>query len=329
MICDTDRWVFFGESMSKGKKNDHVFHSACLDYLIKFYAKKREEEGLPEIKVNIVWTDQCPNQYKCRQNFYNVSTFAQRHDSRSTIIHKFAAKYRFKGSWDAYGKIIKERIKNNELKYDRCATAWDCYVKLRKQLSKNDSHEDNQKYKMYEETGDERVLLNTTFKAKATYFGYATEDKGDYDSFSDNTDYDHIVFTDRSNELSSTMKKLDDTLKLGQVQGASECNPRTGKCTIRTAFLPCSCSGCKKDPSNYLGCKYGGERNSKEHDIVMKNDVIINPDDVWNLNVLTVAELREEVSGRGIHVPKSLLKKDLIGLLTDILNDEVDTMNDD
>jgi hypothetical protein len=61
----------------------------------------------------------------------------------------------------------------------------------------------------------------------------------------------------------------------------------------------------------------------------MKNDVIIDPDDVWNLNVLTVAELREEVSGRGIHVPKSLLKKDLIGLLTDILNDEVDTMNDD
>ena len=72
MVCDTDRWVFFGESMSKGKKNDHVFHMACLDYIISFYAKKREEDGLPEVKYNIVWTDQCPNQYKCRQNFYNV-----------------------------------------------------------------------------------------------------------------------------------------------------------------------------------------------------------------------------------------------------------------
>ena len=190
-------------------------------------------------------------------------------------------------------------------------------------------NEDNEKYKLYEQTGDERALLNSTFKAQATYFGYATEDKGDYDSFTANTDYDHIVYTDRTNDRSSNMKKMDDTLKLGQVEGASEYNPVTGKCTLRSAFLPCSCHGCKTDPSNFLGCHYREQRNSREHDIVMKDDIIEDPDDVWNLTVLTVAELREEVIGRGIHVPKTLRKKDLMCLLTDILNDEVDnTIND-
>jgi hypothetical protein len=45
IINDCDKWLFFGDTMSRGKKNDHVFHNSCLSYLIKFYDEERERNG--------------------------------------------------------------------------------------------------------------------------------------------------------------------------------------------------------------------------------------------------------------------------------------------
>jgi hypothetical protein len=69
LVDECDIWHFFGESMSKGKKN------------AKFVADK---------------TDNCAGQYKCKQNFYKVGTFGERHDVVAQI-HLFAQKYCFKG----------------------------------------------------------------------------------------------------------------------------------------------------------------------------------------------------------------------------------------
>jgi len=75
------------------------------------------------------------------------------------LIHKFAAKYRFKGSWDAVGKMVKERIRNSELKGNRCATAWDVYLNLRDDLVDKKRREKLfEKLDAYEANGDERVL---------------------------------------------------------------------------------------------------------------------------------------------------------------------------
>ena len=41
-------------------KNDHVFHNACLTYLIQFYDKERERIGKPNIGYNVVHTYNCP-----------------------------------------------------------------------------------------------------------------------------------------------------------------------------------------------------------------------------------------------------------------------------
>eukprot|EP00957_Ditylum_brightwellii_P160457 12215749-Ditylum_brightwellii.AAC.1 len=58
--------------------------------------------------------DNCPTQYKCQQNLFKVD---ESYDTRkSTIMHKFAQKYGFKGSRDAAGKLVKQRIKCLELK---------------------------------------------------------------------------------------------------------------------------------------------------------------------------------------------------------------------
>ena len=69
IISTTDKWIFFADTLLKGKNNDHITHNACQTYLINFYDKKRAEKNLSKIGVNIVWTDQCPTQYRCRQNF--------------------------------------------------------------------------------------------------------------------------------------------------------------------------------------------------------------------------------------------------------------------
>ena len=201
---------FFGSTLSRGKKNDYVFHEACLTYLCSFYDTQRKKEGKDVTPVNIVWTDQCPSQYKCRQNFWNVATSAEQ-TPHSICIHKFGAKYRFKGSWDAFSKVIKEQILNNELIFDCCTNAWDCYGKLGKLLSKDGSEEETKQLLEYERQGDVRALRNSTCKTCKTFIGYATEDKQEYDILLQKI-LPHIVFTDPENI--PDMSPIKNTLKI-------------------------------------------------------------------------------------------------------------------
>ena len=96
--------------IGEGKKNDHMTHNANLDYLIYVYNLWRQLEGLSPYKYIILWTDNCPTQYKCRFFFYQIATHSQRF-TNSTLIHKFAQKYNFKGSWDALMTVIRGMIR--------------------------------------------------------------------------------------------------------------------------------------------------------------------------------------------------------------------------
>jgi hypothetical protein len=260
-----------------------------------------------------------------------VATFATRHNNTSKLIHKFGQKFRFKGSWDAVGKIVKMRIENNELKKWRCATAWDCYDLLRRQLTKDGTEEKMLKLELYEATGDMRVLLNTTFTTKKTHIGYATEDKSRYDELIANAnEYNHITFLDRSGNhvvASNEMAKLDKTQKLFQVEGESVKNQTTGKWSLISSFLPCACMCCRQDSSNYSECVYKDIRQIRKFDIKMmseKNSTSTGEiDDPFDFMELTVAQLKEELNGRGIATPRSLKKMDLVEWLTEVTNDEL------
>jgi hypothetical protein len=67
-ISNVDVVHFFAETFEKGKKNDHVMHNACLDEIIRKYRAKLRERG-DELKHVIIWTDNAPHQYRCRQTF--------------------------------------------------------------------------------------------------------------------------------------------------------------------------------------------------------------------------------------------------------------------
>ena len=111
---------FFWRYSIKRGKNDHIFHGTCLKYIQEYYDNKRIKMGRTPVKISIVHTDNCPTQYKCRKNFYNVSMFGSHHEYDCQLVHKFAQKFRFKGSWDATGKMVKLRILNNELRNMHC-----------------------------------------------------------------------------------------------------------------------------------------------------------------------------------------------------------------
>ena len=71
---------YVGIHYRKGE-NDHVFHQACVSYLIKFYDKERDDTGKPKIGYTIIRTDNYPTQYKCRQNFFHIVTSADNNGS--------------------------------------------------------------------------------------------------------------------------------------------------------------------------------------------------------------------------------------------------------
>jgi hypothetical protein len=104
---DCDVFQYFGSTMSKGKKNDYVTHIACLEDIIKRY-KREFEERQHELTFAIVWTDNCPNQYKCRQNFAGIIKIEK--VLGVLVVHCFAVKDNFKGVWDGAGKSAKKLI---------------------------------------------------------------------------------------------------------------------------------------------------------------------------------------------------------------------------
>ena len=103
--AECDYWFGFVGTNEDGKKSDWVSHHVMLNTIIEHYINKegRQYENLR------VWTDNCPTQYKCRQNFFLLAKLALKFEFRY-VEHCFASIYGFKGIWDGLGKIIKRVI---------------------------------------------------------------------------------------------------------------------------------------------------------------------------------------------------------------------------
>jgi len=73
-IHDCDTWTFFLPASGKHKENDFVAHHICLRHVVDYYQSKLKARN---ITLERVWlfTDGCPGQYACRQNYCEVSHF--------------------------------------------------------------------------------------------------------------------------------------------------------------------------------------------------------------------------------------------------------------
>ena len=88
---------------------DYFAHHKCLDHVVKYY-KSKMMTGLTRVRL---YTDGCPAQYACRQNFCKVADFPQRHDGL-LLEHVVAIRYCFKGTHDGAGKLSTHFCQNAE-----------------------------------------------------------------------------------------------------------------------------------------------------------------------------------------------------------------------
>ena len=269
----------------------------------------------PKIEINVVHTDNCPTQFKCRQNFYHVATCGKTHQSR--VVQKFAEKFCFKGSWDATGKLIKWAILKNEKKFNRCANALDCYYKLKRDLSKDGQCESNEKWLEWERNGDERILNNRPLRTRRTFIGLGTEYKDEYDKLI-GAGEKHIVFTDRENV--PEIPTVEGTQKMFQLHGDLTPLP-SGKWNLHTSTLPCSCPPCRNNPANLDACLYKAHRDMKTKTVSQSGVRAEEENDKHGLAKLTVAALKKELDERGLR--KSGNKPELRARLEDYLDREM------
>ena len=103
-----------------GKRYD-TEQCTALDAIIRDYEKRFEDRGTP-LRVIIVWSDNAPTQYRCRQNFMKVVSVAERFPNKQ-MIHRLAVVDNFKGNHDAVGKDPSRKIRAMELSGTRTATA--------------------------------------------------------------------------------------------------------------------------------------------------------------------------------------------------------------
>ena len=199
---------FVGDTISKGKKNNHMFHNACTTHIINYYEKERVEARKDTILMNIVWTDNCLIQYKCCQNFWKVALSAMA--NKAIIVHKLAQNVRFKGPWDATGKLIKQVIQNNEL-----CNAWDYYIKMKRDLTRNGQEEKTRNLLEYEQYQDILLLNNTPFTTRHIHIGFGTKKLEDLNTLK--LHHCNIFYTNRSNI--EDMNVVANTLKISQVSG--------------------------------------------------------------------------------------------------------------
>jgi hypothetical protein len=260
-VHECDVWYFFGSTISKGKKNDHVFHNACLEDIVKHYQRKRGRGN--EISRVRIWTDNCASQYKCRQNFWKIASFPSR-VAGVEVWHRFGQKYDFKGVWDAAGKVIKQRIREYEIMMTmRFPTAWGCFEYLPRVLGKFVPKID---WKQREIDKDPRLLQKGIFVNSARFFGYVSDIKEEFEK--EKNAHRHVVYADRANV--SLMKAVDGTQKLHSVSGSAEGRqkakvdgPPTQEWQLRVACMPCVCLACRGDATPTTECPFIDIRNER------------------------------------------------------------------
>ena len=254
-IRDCEVFYVFGGTEDRGKKHDWVFHNAALDYIVE--KKMREVSDKAMIKSVRIYTDNCGAQYKCRQNFYNLSKLPEKNDRVVIAEHLFAPIYGFKGPWDAAGKVAKYLVKNMEKKeIERIPDAFKHYQVMVSYLKQIDTID----WEQLEFDGDDNdaFLSLTAFTATKRHSLYATDDKDEYEKLKrENND---IIFTNRkAREINDDTEPYPNSSRYYHVIGHGKSGADAGKMKIEFRNKFCFCNKCRSKPTIPdigSGCKH-------------------------------------------------------------------------
>ena len=174
-----------------------------LKKIVKHY--KAKHENITSVRV---WSDNCPTQYKCRQNFFQMAKIPTEIEGIECIEHCFARVHGFKGPWDACGKVIKDLIRRFEADNQTFArTGFECYVIVRDHFAKRLPN--NIDWEKRVADGHESLEKKSVWQATKRIAAFVTDDMEEYERLIEShgvTGKDNFIYS-RRNEL----KDVEDT----------------------------------------------------------------------------------------------------------------------
>ena len=314
-IATVDVHHFFAATIERGKKNDHAMHIVCLEALIEKYKTIFRNKNMV-LKQVLVWTDNAPNQYRCRQNFVNVVSVTERHELLR-LVHFLAIKMNFKGPHDGYGKEASAMVRMLELIGVRSETAFKVFKNCFDYLQRT---EEDTKWKEYEQTAN-RLLKNKGawgMDSRNVYF--VTESKEEFGRESQRYP-GRILLCDRTKmKDTQNQQSLDDTNECHELRSVATTVPTTDPKVwpAQQADLPCAlCPACREDPVNTT-CPYATWRNSRRVEVIEQGeDTELADFSPSALSKLTVPELSRRCKAK--RLPHTGRKADLVKRLADAM----------
>mmetsp|Transcript_23235 Transcript_23235/g.32454 ORF Transcript_23235/g.32454 Transcript_23235/m.32454 type:complete len:285 (-) Transcript_23235:46-900(-) len=244
-------------------------HNQCLDHLILFYKKKIASLG-QKLKIVKVWSDNAPTQYRCRQNFVQVATVQDRHPDIS-LIHRLAVVDNFKGAHDAFGKVPKRYIAEQELNGNRSPNGEGVFRTCFRNLAITETTGTRNNWCEFERNKDRRLKGKGTYGMDARYFYFVVKTKKEKEAliceFPDN-----IMHCDITNILDTKGgEAIKGTTKLHEVRSITYNNttPQQNTAPLVISDLPCECLICNKSlqPSQQqstMACTYKRRRKEQK-----------------------------------------------------------------
>jgi hypothetical protein len=258
-IFTVDVEHFFAETLKKGKKSDHAMHNVCLNAIITKYKAIFDKEMPTPLRHVIIWTDNAPTQYRCRQNFIKVASVAERHpDIR--ITHRLAVPDNFKGVWDGLGKDPVLNVKRLEKESTRSPDAETVFVNS---LGIEKTAEQTC-WAGYEEKGDVKLKGKGKWGMNSRTVNFVVETQEDLDRLA--PEYPGKIFLcDRSFIMDTKgHTAIPGTSQLHEVRSTATSVPTSHprKWPVMVSDLPCNCKHCDANPNNNR-CKYSAWRRTR------------------------------------------------------------------
>ena len=260
VVFDVDVHHFFAETFTKGKKNDHAMHLTCLYRLVEHLRDKN-----PDLDHITVWSDNAPNQYKCRQNFMGVTTIEKQFKNLK-LTHRLAVKSQFKGCHDGYGKDPAMLVRKLERNYVRTRRASEVFQHCVKKLECKTT-----KWNMYEAEKNPKLREKGTWGMNSRTCWFVTEHDEELQKL--DTEYPgKVIKIDRSFIMDTHGRQSIDPKKcegIHEVCSVAQCAPaHPQQYPTRLSDLMCSCSKCQHSDSTIQGqCSYIPWRNTRVKDV--------------------------------------------------------------
>jgi hypothetical protein len=163
----------------------------------------------------------------------------------------------------------KLELSTRKGKATRLPNAWACFEKLRHDLGK--LFVTRLPWDDLEHSRDPKILEKSTFTVTKRFFGYATEDKCEWERLA--KEYLHVVHTDRINI--PDMPAIKGTIAFHEAAGERDPTTTDSKWKLRVARMPCSCLSCHGqilDP-----CKYMHVRQEELHWVCEQRTISMAP----------------------------------------------------